>query len=74
MKTFEEALSELKEIIEKLEDGDLSLEESVSLFERGIKLVDLCYCRLNEVQRKVEILVECEDGEMVRKSFNPEEE
>lgn len=73
MKSFEDSLVQLKFIIEKLEGGNISLEESLTLFEQGTQLIALCYRKLNEVQNKVEILVESADGEISRKEFNLEE-
>ncbi len=73
MKSFEEALGELKVIIEKLESGNLSLEESLTLFEKGTQLTTFCHKKLNEVQKKIEILVEDTDGAVLRKEFNLEE-
>ena len=73
MKSFEDALSEIKVIIEKLEGGNLSLEESLTVFERGIELIVLCYKKLGEVQKKVEILVEGTDREILQKEFELEE-
>ena len=72
MKPFEEALNELKLITEKLESGNLSLEESLSLFEKGVELISYCYGKLNEVQKKVEILVEGVGGEITKDEFNIE--
>lgn len=57
---FEEALSKLEEIVRKLESGSLSLEESLKAFEEGVRLSRVCSERLDEAQRRVEILV---DGE-----------
>jgi len=73
MKSFEDALSEIKVIIAKLEEGNLSLEESLTLFERGVELLVLCHEKLGEVQKKVEILVEGANGEILKKEFNLEE-
>jgi len=72
MKPFEEALNELKLITEKLESGNLSLEESLSLFEKGVELISYCYGKLNEVQKRVEILVESVGGEITKEEFNIE--
>ncbi len=55
--SFEEGLRELESIVEKLERGDLSLEESYDLFERGIKIVRFCQAKLEEIEKKVELLV-----------------
>ncbi len=73
MKSFEEALNELKVIIEKLEGGNLSLEESLRLFEKGTKLISLCHKKLNEVEKRIEILTEGVDGEVLRKEFDLDE-
>ncbi len=60
--TFEASLSELEKIVRKLEDGDLSLEESLKLFEDGVKLSRECQERLNKAERRIEILLKDEDG------------
>ncbi len=73
MESFENVLGEIKVIIEKLEGGNLSLEESLTLFERGVELLAFCHKRLGEVQRKVEILVEDTNGGVLKKEFNLEE-
>ncbi len=73
MKSFEEALGELKVIIEKLEGGNLSLEESLTLFAKGTQLINLCYKKLNEVEKRIEILVESANGEVLQKEFDLEE-
>jgi len=73
MNSFEDALNELKVIIEKLESGNLSLEESLAAFERGTQLIASCYKKLNEVQKRVQIVVENAEGEVLRKEFDLEE-
>lgn len=73
MESFEDALGEIKVIIEKLEGGNLSLEESLTVFERGVELLALCHEKLGEVQKKVEILLEGANGEILKKEFNLEE-
>ncbi len=67
---FEDAMIRLEEIVEELESGELSLEESLSAFEEGIKLSKICAKLLNEAERKVEILMKGEDGQLVAKPFN----
>ncbi|HEY9205313.1 MAG TPA: exodeoxyribonuclease VII small subunit [Candidatus Methanoperedens sp.] len=59
--SFEESLLELENIVEKLENGQLSLDESLVLFDRGIKLVKECNTRLKNAQQKVEKLIESSD-------------
>ncbi|HEY7534975.1 MAG TPA: exodeoxyribonuclease VII small subunit [Thermodesulfobacteriota bacterium] len=73
MRPFEEALGELKVIIEKLEGGNLTLEESLTLFQKGTELINFCYKKLNEVEKRIEVLMEDESGEVFRKEFNLEE-
>lgn len=67
---FEDAMTRLEEIVEELESGDLSLEESLSAFEEGIKLSKICAKLLNEAERKVEILMKGEDGQLIAKPFS----
>ncbi len=56
--SFEESLAELENIVEKLENGQLSLDESLLLFDTGIKLVKECDTKLRNVQQQVEKLIE----------------
>jgi exodeoxyribonuclease VII small subunit len=73
-KKFEEALQELETVVQRLEDGNLSLDESLALFEDGIKLSRLCSQRLDEAEKKVEILLKNENGSLSRQPFEPEED
>ncbi|MCX9024900.1 MAG: exodeoxyribonuclease VII small subunit [Candidatus Methanoperedens sp.] len=70
--SFEEALLELEGIVEKLEKGQLSLDKSLMLFEKGIKLVRECNDKLKSAQQKVEQLIE-ENGELKVEPFEVEE-
>jgi len=65
--SFEGALKELESISTRLEDGDLSLDRSIEEFERGIKLAKFCHDKLEEAERKIEILQKGEGGEKIRK-------
>ncbi len=56
-KSFEEALEKLEQITKELEEGDLSLEESLKYFDEGVKLAELCNSKLNDAQKKVEVLL-----------------
>jgi len=56
-KSFEEALNKLEQITKELEEGDLSLEESLKYFDEGVKLAEYCNSKLNDAQKKVEILL-----------------
>jgi exodeoxyribonuclease VII small subunit len=64
MPNFEEQLTALESVVERLERGDISLEESVKLFEEGLKLSNACKKELEEAEGKIEILVKQSNGEM----------
>ncbi len=70
---FERSLQELEAIVEKMEAGNLSLEESLKYFERGIGLARLCQKALREAEQKVRILMERE-GKQVLEPFEPSSE
>lgn len=63
-KSFERSLEELETIVGKLENGDLPLEESLELFEKGIKLSRECRDRLTSAERKIQILIKDANGEL----------
>ena len=67
--TFEEALARLETIVRELEEAELPLERSLVVFEEGVRLSRLLHERLNEAERKVEILMRNEDGEKVPMPF-----
>jgi len=73
-KKFEKALEELEQVVTKLEKGNLSLEESLKLFEEGIKLSRFCNNKLEEAERKIEILQKNAEGKFIKKPFEYEEE
>ena len=58
IKDFEAAIAELDAIVKKLEEGDLPLEQSLALYERGVQLSRFCHARLEEAERRIEILSE----------------
>ena len=58
IKDFETALAELDALVRKLEEGDLSLEQSLALYERGVQLSRFCHARLEEAERRIEVLTE----------------
>ena len=58
IKDFEAALAELDAIVKKLEEGDLPLEQSLALYERGVQLSRFCHARLEDAERRIEILTE----------------
>ena len=56
VKDFESAIKELEAIVKALEEGDLALEQSLGLFERGIQLSRFCHTRLEDAERRIELL------------------
>ncbi len=66
---FEDLLSKLQSIVEMLEKGDLSLEESLAAYEEGIKLSRLCLKQLDSAERRIEILTKDENGSIVSQRF-----
>jgi exodeoxyribonuclease VII small subunit len=58
IKDFEAAIAELETVVKKLEDGDLSLEQSLALYERGVTLSKFCHARLEDAERRIELLNE----------------
>ena len=70
---FEEALARLEAIVAELERGDLPLEDSMRIFEEGIKLSRTCLKMLEEAERKVEILVKDKDGKKRSRPFELED-
>jgi exodeoxyribonuclease VII small subunit len=69
-KKFEAALEELEQVVERLESGDLSLEDSLAAFEKGVGLVKFCNEKLTEVEKKVELLVKDKEGKLQLKPFD----
>ena len=64
---FEDALKKLEDIVKKLEAGDLPLEEALKSFEEGIKLINFCQSKLNEAERRVELLLGNENSLQMQK-------
>lgn len=73
-KTFEESLSELEQIATNLESGNLGLDEAIKEFEKGIKLSKECSQKLDEAEKKINILVQEENGELKEENFIAEED
>lgn len=71
-RSFEEAINELESIVDKLEKGELPLDESIEIFQKGIELSKFCSKRLDEVERRISILIEDEDGQIKEEKFTPE--
>ncbi|HHY14223.1 MAG TPA: exodeoxyribonuclease VII small subunit [Thermoanaerobacterales bacterium] len=72
--SFESALKELEEIVDMLEKGELSIEEALEKFEKGVKLAQFCTSKLNEIEGKVSVLVEKENGEIKLEELEYSEE
>jgi len=73
MKKFEKSIEELREIIDKLESGNIPLEDSLTLFEKGVKILNMANKKLSQMEKKVEILIEKSDGNIERKDFDTSE-
>ncbi len=73
-KKFENALLRLEEIVKELESGDLPLEQSLKLFEEGIKLSRICNKRLEDAERRVDILLKDKNGNIKAEPFEEQEE
>jgi len=73
-KKFEAALARLEEIVKEFETGDLPLEQSLKLFEEGIKLSRICNKRLEDAERRVEILLKDKSGAISALPFEEPEE
>ncbi len=70
---FEKSLQELEQLVAQLESGELSLEDSLKTFEKGIKLTRNCQTALQEAEQKVELLLQQEDGEALTTPFDLDE-
>ena len=75
-KNFETALEDLEQVVEQLESGDLALEDSLAAFEKGVGLAKFCNQKLNDVEKKVELLIKDKEGKLQLKAFGdlPEDE
>ena len=72
--SFEEAMLSLEDIVKKLENGGLSLEESLSSFEEAVKLVKFCNEKIEAAEQKVKMLVENSDGSVTDLPFDTNDE
>lgn len=66
---FEQAISELEGIVAKLEKGELSLEESIDFFQKGVELSKFCSKKLDDAERRITLLIENEKGETVEEEL-----
>ena len=71
---FEDAMKRLEDIVEDLEGGELPLEDSLKAFEEGMKLLTFCSDKLDEVEKRVSVLVKESDGRYAKKPFDEDEQ
>lgn len=71
---FERSLARLEEVVKRLENTELSLDEAMNLFEEGVKLSRECQKQLEEAEGRVEILLKKADGKIAPAPFEPEDE
>jgi exodeoxyribonuclease VII small subunit len=67
--TFEDAVKRLEEIVGQLEDGEIPLDDSLTLFEEGVKLSRFCRTKLDEAEKRISLLLKDEGGVMQREAF-----
>jgi exodeoxyribonuclease VII small subunit len=71
---FEKAFQELEAIVQRLESEELPLDEALQLFEKGIRLSRFCNQKLEEIEKKIELILADSKGQPVTEPFEPEEE
>lgn len=72
--SFEDAMARLEKLVEEMESGDLPLEEILQKYEEGNRLVKLCAARLNEAEKRIEVLMKEKDGALTLKPLDAAEE
>jgi exodeoxyribonuclease VII small subunit len=72
--SFEQSLKRLEEIVDKLEGEELALDDSLKLFEEGVKLAETCGSRLDDAEKKVTLLLKDREQKLVQEPFEPLEE
>ena len=70
---FENALERLETIVQNLENGDLSLEEALKVYEEGVRMADICSKRLTEAEKRVEVLMKTTGGKLKAVPFDEED-
>ena len=68
---FEDALKKLEAIVDDLEGGELNLDDAIKKYEEGMKLSGFCYKKLQDIQKKVEVLIRDSSGKLATKDFSP---
>jgi exodeoxyribonuclease VII small subunit len=71
---FEKSFQQLEKIVQRLEGEELSLDESLELFEQGINLSRFCHQKLEQIEKKIELILADAKGEPVTEPFEPESE
>jgi len=71
---FEMSMEKLQDIVNKLEKGDQTIDESIEMFKEGIELSRMCSKKLDEVEREITVLLEGEDGSIREEAFEQEGE
>ncbi len=71
---FEDAMKKLESIVEKMEKGDMSLNESLKMFEEGVKLTRFCSQELHKAEKRVELLSRDAEGKLIAVPFEEEDE
>ena len=71
---FETCLKKLEDLVRRLEEGSLSLDDSLKAFEEGVKHAAFCSSKLDEAERRVEILLKRKDGTFERQPFETEDQ
>jgi exodeoxyribonuclease VII small subunit len=72
-KSFEEALKQLEKIVQELESGDLPLEKAMQKFEEGMQLSKYCSDKLDETEKKIQVLLKDQEGQLVEQPFLTDE-
>jgi exodeoxyribonuclease VII small subunit len=67
--TFEKAMKKLEEIVQELEAGELTLEESLKKFQEGVKLSKYCSSKLDETEKKITLLLKNQHGDLIEMPF-----
>lgn len=68
-KKFEQAIVELEEVVKQLQNGNLTLDESMQKFKQGVELANICNKQLQEAEKSITMLVEQSDGTMVQQNI-----
>ena len=71
--TYENAMAELKKLSDKLESGELTLDESLEVYAKAVELIKICNKKLQDTQKQMTVLIENFEGEMKEVPFNEED-